>query len=347
MQESFDAYQYLRYLRRRSRFILLVCASAALLAWLAGVLLPKQYTATATILIDAPAGNDPRTSISVSPMYLESLRIYELFAASDTLFQRALDKFHLRDPRSSTTLESWKRRTLKVTKLRDTKALQIAVTLPDARQAQAMAQFLADETVNLNRSANRANDQDLVDDAQTQMREAQARIDQEQAAWRDFNAREPVEGLRGEVQTLIVLRERVRRDLFDWRAELAELSVRAADARVAGVRARVESLEKQDTDLRGQMDSKTVLLSRREAAGDTFRQRMRAADVVLEAASSRLREARASAGLRGERLRVMDPGIVPERASWPNAGLDVLLALVVAFAACITYLTLTFHPPKT
>jgi len=346
VQESFDAYQYVHFLRRRSRFILIVCASAGVLALIVSLLLPKQYTAIATIFIDPPAGNDPRSSITVSPVYLESLRTYELFASSDTLFQRALDKFHLRDPYPSSALESLKRRVLKVTKVRDTKVLQIAATLPDPKQAQALAQFLADETVSLNRDANRDNDRDLVEDAQKQLEDAQKRLEHEQAAWREFNVKEPLEVLRGEVESLNTLRERVRRDLFDSRAELAEFAGHAGEARAPGVRARVESLEKQDGDLKRQIDAKAALLAQRENRTDELRQKLRTAQVGWEAASGRLRELHAAAGLRGERLRVVDPGVIPERPSSPNVGLNVLLAVAVALIGCLTYLTLTFRPAK-
>ena len=48
-----------------------------------------QYTATARIVIDPPAGTDLRAAMAVSPIYLESLRTYEQFASSDSLFQKA------------------------------------------------------------------------------------------------------------------------------------------------------------------------------------------------------------------------------------------------------------------
>src|SRR5581483_4909990 len=161
--ESFDAYQYLGHLRRRARFIGTVCAGAGLIALVGSLLVTKEFTATATLVIDPPAGNDPRTSITVSPVYLESLRAYETIAASDSLFLRALEKFHLRDSRAP---ESVKKRILRVSKVRDTKILEISVTLPDARQAQAFAQFLAEETVSLTRSTNLENDNDLLADAE-------------------------------------------------------------------------------------------------------------------------------------------------------------------------------------
>ena len=242
MQEPFDAYQFLHYLGQRLRFILFVCLGAGALALIVSLLLPKEYTATTSVLIDVPAGNDLRTSIAVSPVYLESLRAYELFASSDTLFLRALEKFHLRDPQSPSPIESEKRRILKVTKLRDTKILQIAVTLPDPKQALALAQFLADELVTLSRTANRENDRDLLDDAQRVFEEARKRLEEEQTAWREFSVREPLDALRGEIETQNALIQRLRRDLSDSRAEVAELTGRGDEARAAGVRARVQSL---------------------------------------------------------------------------------------------------------
>ena len=343
-QDSFDAHQYLQYLRRRWKFIFIVCVAAGAAALIVSLLLPKQYTATASILIDSPPGNEPRSSTALSPIYLESLRTYELFASSDTLFSRALDKFHLRDAQSSSTLESLKRRLLKVTKLRDTKVLQISATLRDPKEAQALAQFLAQETVNLSREANRAGDQELLDDAQRQSDEAQKRLEQMQTAWSDFNLRQPLEPLRAEMDTLIGLRDRVRKDLLDSRAELAEFTGRAADERTAGVRARVESLEKQDIEISRQIETKAALISRRTARSEELQQQLRTAMGFYDAAGARLRDLRASAGLRGERLRVIDPGVVPERPSFPNIPLNAALALAVALAGCITYLTLTFRP---
>ena len=44
---------------------------------------------------------------------------------------------------------------------------------------------------------------------------------------------------------------------------------------------------------------------------------------------ARLREARGDAGYRGERLRIIDPGIVPERPSSPNLPLNLVAALLL------------------
>src|ERR1700733_6588843 len=145
MHQSFDIFEYVDFLRSRWKFLGLACGVAIVAALATGFLLPKRYTATATILIDPPAGGDPRIATAVSTVYLESLKTYELLAANDQLFVRAVSQFHLRDQDAS-PIESLKRRVLKVDKLRDTRALQISVTLPDPKTAQGVAQFTAERT---------------------------------------------------------------------------------------------------------------------------------------------------------------------------------------------------------
>src|ERR1700691_5125434 len=151
MHDSFDVFEYIDFLHARRKFSIVACGCAILAALATGLLLPKRYTATATILIDPPAAGDPRIATAVSTVYLESLKTYELLATSDQLFMRAVGQFHLRDQDES-PIESLKRRVLKVDKPRDTRVLQLSVTLPDPRTAQAVAQFIAEGAVALSRS---------------------------------------------------------------------------------------------------------------------------------------------------------------------------------------------------
>lgn len=228
--------------------------------------------------------------------------------------------------------------------MKDTKILEIAVTLHDPRQAQVVAQFLAEETVNLSRTANLATDQDLLDTARKRAGEAQKTLEQEQSAWREFSTREPYESLRAELETLEGSRDALEHDLTTSRANLAELAVETFGARDSGARARVASLETQDAELARQIQAKSAALSNHEARADQIQQQMRAAQVAFDAAAARQREIEASAGMRSERLRILDPGVAPERPSFPNVGLNVVLAIAVALIAAVTYLTLTFRP---
>src|SRR5580700_10856296 len=160
--QSFDPYEYVDYLRRRWPVMVIACASAVLLALVVSLLLPKQYTATASIIIEPPGGSDARITTAVSSMYLESLKSYELFGNSETLFARAAEKFHLRSSESQ-SLEAIQHRVLKVSKLRDTKVLEVGAKLSDPKLAQALAQYIAEETVNMNRRESLASDHDFID----------------------------------------------------------------------------------------------------------------------------------------------------------------------------------------
>src|SRR5262245_30984696 len=96
MAETFDVFRYMSYLRLRWRWIAATCAIAVTLAVGMTLALPKQYTATVRIVVEPPAGTDLRSAMAVSPIYLESLRTYEHFASSDSLFRDAIDKLGLR-----------------------------------------------------------------------------------------------------------------------------------------------------------------------------------------------------------------------------------------------------------
>jgi uncharacterized protein involved in exopolysaccharide biosynthesis len=57
---------------------------------------------------------------------------------------------------------------------------------------------------------------------------------------------------------------------------------------------------------------------------------------------NRLRELETPAGYRGELLQLLDPGVVPEKPSWPNLSLNLAAALALALLLSWLYLTLQF-----
>jgi capsular polysaccharide biosynthesis protein len=325
VDDSLDARRLLRVLARRVRFLLAVSAGAALLTLIASLLLPKQYTAVSSVLIDAPAGSDPRMAIAVNPAYLESLRAYELLAASDSLFLRAVEQFHLR---GSQPLDRLKQRILRVAKIRDTRVVSIAVTLPDPKQAQAVAQFIAEQTVSSSRAAMEASDADLIQTAQSDLTDAQLRLQREQQAWASFRGREPEQPLAASIETLTEARTLLASDLLDARSEANQ--------------ARVQALEDQDTRFERRIHQDAEKLEARNAVADSLSQKRDAALASFNAAAQRLRDVRALSGMRGERLRVFDPGVVPDRPSSPNVALNTGVAFLAGLLCAAVYVALTF-----
>lgn len=326
-----DVRRFLGMLVRRARFLLTISTGASLLALIGSLLLPKEYTAVSSVLIDTPAGGDPRMAVAVNPAYLESLRAYELLASSDSLFLRAVEQFHLR---GSDPLDRMKRRMLRVAKVRDTRVLSISVTLPDPRQAQAMAQFIAEQTVSSTRAAMEASDVDLIETADGDLKDAQSRLQNAQAAWAEFSARQPEQPLTATIETLTEAREMLESDLLDARTNAA-VSGAANDPRVL-------SLEQQDARIESQIREASQKLEGRNAVADGLRQQKDAAQASFSAAAQRVREIRALSGMRGERLRVFDAGVVPDRPSSPNVPLNVCVAFLAALVCGMVYLGSTF-----
>lgn len=338
-----NAFEYIDYLRARWRLIVTACASAVILSFVVSMLLPKRYTATATIVIEPPAGNDVRTATAVSPVYLESLRTYERFAASDTLFAGAVEHFHLAAGENARTIESLKQQVLKVSKLRDTKILEISATLPEPALAQQFVNYVAEETVKLSRGESAAADREVVGQAEREATEAQQRLDRAQQAIVASSAREPTGALQPRIESDVDLLERIHQTLMDVRGDIAEYEQEADFARqLPGLRARSAELEKRAAELEKSIEAKSVQASQRTAERQKLEADVKIAQTASETSAARLRDLRATAGTRGERLRVIDPGIVPQRPSSPNVPLNVFAALLLTLIALTAYLTVSF-----
>ncbi len=333
-ERRFEARDYALYLRRRWGFIAASCGVAVAVTLAVSLLLPKRYTSTASIVIEAPAGTDSRTFTAISPIYLESLKTYETFAMSGALFQRALDKFHLRE-QDGASIESIKSRVLKVAKLRDTKVMQISVTLENPKQAQAMAQFMAEETVKLISSVSHANGREMLDEIQAQADAVQKKLEQAQAALAKVNAAYPVAALQTELESLIALQHRMRRELYE-----AEAAAAANDS--PGARSRVAALSQRSKELDESVKTKSKTLADASSQTDRLDAERKSAQALYDAATRRLQDSRSWVGSSGERLQVIDPGIVPERPSEPRPALYTLIAGALALLGAIVYLSIGY-----
>jgi uncharacterized protein involved in exopolysaccharide biosynthesis len=350
VRESFDLIEYLGYLRSHWRFIAIAAAAAVLIAGGVSLLMPKQYTATVRILIEPPGGSDQRVAVAVSPIYLESLRSYEHFATSDNLFIRAMVQFDLRQ---SGSIESLKRRLLKVEVPRSTRVLEIRATLPDAAKAHKLALFIAQETVKLSRSVSAEGDRELIRGTQAEYDDARAQLDRATSAWNRAASAEPLEGLSEEIKEIQTMRTELERDasfaqlLIVENAKRAKLSTRPGE--VDSIRTetqltetRLSGMRKRIADLDHEIAAKQLAFSRRAARREVLTSERKSAEAAFAAVENRLREIRGTSGFRSEQLNIVDPGITPERPSSPNVPLNVIAALLVGLTASVGFLSLEF-----
>jgi uncharacterized protein involved in exopolysaccharide biosynthesis len=347
MSEAFDAYRYIGYLRARWSWIAGSAALACALAAGVSMLMTPRYTATARLVIDPPAGADLRSAMAVSPIYLESLKTYEHFANSDSLFQKAAQKFGLQGG----AIESLKRQVLQVQLVRNTRILEISATLPDPKKAQALARFVAEATVEINRGSVAESDQELLRGIEQQAREMRERLQQTDAAWAKATSSEPLLGLQAAMEQSAELRSKIEEQARSVELEIADIADRARSAADPGelktqennARARLAEIRKQLQDLDRQSAERERLLATRQAHRDQLDAERKAAQGSLASIEARLRDARGETGFRGERLKIIDPGIVPERPSSPNLPLNVAAALLAGLVLPILYLTLEMN----
>jgi uncharacterized protein involved in exopolysaccharide biosynthesis len=347
--ESFDAFRYISYMRSRWRWIAASCVTATCIAVAVSALMPREYTATARIVIEPPGGADVRASVAVSPIYLESLRTYEQFAASDSLFQTAVDRFGLRALVGARPIESLKKRVLKAGILRNTRILEISATLSDPRKAQALAQFIAQSTVEMNRAVLAQGDQDTQRGMEQQGRELRERLQSTEAAWAELLAHEPVSSLEAESENAIELRASLEQQLSNVEMEIADTTYRTEHAApadavaqqrlAANARARRDQMRSQLETLNRQSLDREKTLSLRMAHRDRLDTEIKAEQTQLAAIETQLREARGAAAYRGERLQIIDPGIVPERPSSPNISLNAAAAFLLGLVLPVLWLT--------
>ena len=92
----------------------------------------------------------------------------------------------------------------------------------------------------------------------------------------------------------------------------------------------MDALDRQDAE-------REKLLAARTAHRDRLEAERKAQQTALTAIDSRLTQARGDAGFRGERLRIIDPGIVPEAPSSPNTPLNIAAALLLGFTLPVVF----------
>ena len=368
MAESNRTPDYFEFLQRRYRFVIIAVAAALATAAIVSLLLPKRYTATATLLIDPPSTGDPRISTAISPAYLESLKSFEQLASSDSLFLQACRRFNLLSRENVSSVERFKARVLTVEKLKDTRLLRVSVTLRDSQLAQAVAQYLADQTAQLNRSLAQDGDRRLAEDLAQQTAVTKSKVD---------SARDAAAGLTGlqthlEEETLALreLKARTQQQALAASAEAAEFSAEEKaltdDAagnsaelgyvrqKSAGARARETTLRAELQDVERQLAAKEAEWAASFSRYERAQSEVATAEAAFNEIQRRANDLASGAGLRSEQLHIVDPGIVPQRPSFPDIPLILAAAFALSLTGALVFLTLQYrlsqasrHPVRT
>jgi len=204
--------------------------------------------------------------------------------------------------------------------------------------------------VELSRASSSEGDQELLAGLERQENDIRADLEKTEAAWSEAFSREPTAGLEAAIEEGASQRSTLEEQIQGQEVEIAGLEDRMKGGDAGGemakeasnARARTVELRRQLADLNSRMAEREKVLGARQAHHDQLEADRKAGQTALASIESRLRDARSERGSRGERLQVIDPGIVPERPSSPNIPLNVAVALLAGLALPILFFTWQF-----
>ena len=141
------------------------------------------------------------------------------------------------------------------------------------------------------------------------------------------------------------MREEVDRLTLSADLTMAERSgmVEPADKeKLRSARSRAERLRRETDDLDKQIAARQRTLAGRIVQAERLDAEFEAAWAAHDQLEKRLRELQATIGYRGERLNLVDPGVPPERPSFPNIPLNLMVAAALGLIVSLFYLTVEY-----
>jgi hypothetical protein len=111
---------------------------------------------------------------------------------------------------------------------------------------------------------------------------------------------------------------------------------------IVSTRAKIQELENQDRQLLQTLTSKSSILENLRRERDALDAELKSARADEEVENTKLSDVKSTSAARGVRLKVLDPGIVPQRPSFPNPPLNLGVAFALSLMASIGYLAMRF-----
>jgi uncharacterized protein involved in exopolysaccharide biosynthesis len=176
--------------------------------------------------------------------------------------------------------------------------------------------------------------------------EALERLNEARRASDAALASTPIASLENEVRAGFDLRFRLEGDLSRARSDLAEYAAQqdtdAVRRQVAATQARIASIEKQKRDLAAELERQGSRLDASRSRRDALDAEVEAARNAYEASAAKLSSTLWSPQVRGQRLRMIDPGTVPRQPASPNLWLNTVAAFFASLIAALSYLVMRF-----
>jgi uncharacterized protein involved in exopolysaccharide biosynthesis len=357
-RREIDSLDLLLVLARRKKPILQVTISAAVLAIIVSLLLPKTYTATATILppeqrqsiLSSLLGQfGALAGLSGADLGLENPA--DLFVAmlkSRTIADRLIDKFSLRRVYRVKTYHDARRKLAKASRITagEEGLITIAVTDRDPQRAAELANAYVDDLHSLN-------DRLAISEASQRRLFYQQKLDAEQEALsRAELALQQVQQKSGLIRpdaqgkAIIdavattraqVAMQEVRIEAMRSYATANNPDLKRAEKKLAGLDAQLAKLERNTGEIgNGNLEVPTRRLPEAELDYLRSRREVKYHESVYEFLSKQLEAARIDEAKDAVILQVVDKAVTPEKKSHPRRLLIILVTTAFAFfASCL------------
>lgn len=199
-EREIELIDYLRVLARWKWLILAGTVTIALFAFVTGMMRPRTYEASVTLL--ATESRIPRLeggeAIRVQPP-----ETFEAIIKSQSLALEAIRQFELDKAPFALTSASFLAGHLSVKLLRGTGLITLTATLPDPKLAAGVANFVAQRALELNAQLNQSDTVSAKEYIQRQRDDARTAMSNQQAVLVDFTRTANLESLRMEQKILL------------------------------------------------------------------------------------------------------------------------------------------------
>jgi uncharacterized protein involved in exopolysaccharide biosynthesis len=243
--EEYSLWKHWVVLKANRKWILTCTLVAGLSAGLISFLQPRIFGAKTLILVSESRIGNADAKVS-SLMFYELLRTYKTLLFNDSVIEKTIEKFKLKEPPYDLSVERFRRDgLLQVSLQKNTPLLEVNVEFPDARLAADMANFLATQAISLSEEISAADHERAVLVAQTEMKRALQDLETSNKRLAEFNKMSRIETTREWVRNLI---ERIAEEETNLTALKIKLAVCQSERQALSDRLKIQPFKSEPND---------------------------------------------------------------------------------------------------
>ena len=341
---GFSFTDFVRVLLKNKKLIITSTIVVMIITAAVSFILPKKYQATTTLLIsESKMGIDGVLSNYFNPRFYYT---FEGLVKNKDLALRAMDKFDLDKPPYELKVETFLEQ-VHVGLVRNTRLIKLSVDFSDPALAARLANFIAQEAVNLNLEINRQDAVRATEFMQNQVKTIAESMRENEEQLKEYKKKAKIKELETDVETLLYTKADLKLRRLDAQVKKAELlssSEKASDKEssqtpptLEELNALVASLDQMIAEVVKELEEKQKLLAERELKIEELMTLFDADQSSYRRINIRYGENATRVMEKFQEIRIIDPAVPPYYAEWPRKKLLTLIAGALAFLISCAY----------